>query len=180
MVVWQDEHIVDELEVLIGEVPIMADAEAIQVNRIDLKKHCAMAHAPAQAVALLDGFLSKHFPNQRVPLAGQNIGFDVAFMQRLYRLAQADFERRFSHRTIDTASIMGFLILAGVLPIRDASLNSGLAYFNIAFESGARHTALADARCTALLLTKLLEMVIALRLSARLEGKADLPRTLRE
>ena len=158
-VAWENGEILGETEILVAEQPIQAEPGAMKVNRINLKEHAAIGLAPKRAVANLENFFLQYFPQGKVPLAGHNIGFDIGFLQRLYRLAALDFEERFSHRSIDTSSIMNFLKLAGKLPIPSSSLESGLKYFQIEVKDSDRHTALADARATAKLLTALIELV---------------------
>lgn len=158
-VVWEDGRILGETEVLVAEQPIQAEPDAMKVNRIDLKKHAAIGLAPKLAIANFEKFFLEYFPQGKVPIAGHNVGFDIGFLQRLYRLAELDFEERFSHRSIDTSSIMNFLRLAEKLSIPSCSLESGLKYFQIEVKDHERHTALADARATAKLLTALIELV---------------------
>lgn len=158
-VVWEDGNLLGEVEVLVAERPIHADPAAMKVNRIDPKRHAEIGLAPPQAIAVLDAFFLKYFPEGKISLAGHNVGFDIGFLQRLYRLAGIDYEQRFSHRSIDTSSIMTFLRLAEILPIPSTSLDSGLKYFRIGVKDGERHSALADARGTATLLTALIDLV---------------------
>lgn len=158
-VVWEDGNLLGEAEVLVAEQPVEVEAGAMKVNRIDLKEHVAIGLAPKRAVATFENFILEYFPQGKVPLAGHNVGFDIGFLQRLYRLAGVDFETRFSHRSIDTSSIMNFLRLAGKLPIPNSSLDSGLRYFRIEVKGHERHSALADARATAKVLTALIELV---------------------
>jgi DNA polymerase-3 subunit epsilon len=165
VVVWEDGEIRDELELPIAESRIVADEGALKVNQINLDEHRLAALAPADAAERLREFAESHFgrppSNSRIPLVGHNVGFDVGFLRRLCRLAEFPYDRYFSHRVIDTAGIVRFLNLAGRLPLKGAGSTESFEYFGIKFEPGARHTALADARATAVLLTKLITMVRA-------------------
>jgi DNA polymerase III epsilon subunit-like protein len=161
-VVWESGEIKDQIEIMIAETPIVADLEALGVNKIDFAQLKAGV-PPTQAVVILDQFLAKNFGEppreERIPLAGQNVYFDADFLARLYRLAGARYKATFSHRMLDTAAIMRFLILAGKLPLERAGLNEACAHFQIVFDCDKRHTALEDARITAILLDKLIELV---------------------
>lgn len=90
---------------------------------------------------------------------GHNLFFDVSFLRRLYRQAGIAFDPVFSHRLTDTAAIIRFLVLAERLPLTGASSTEAFDFFHIPFNSDRRHTALEDARTTALLLNKLIEVV---------------------
>jgi len=92
-------------------------------------------------------------------VAGHNVQFDIDFIGRLYRLAGAEFDELFSHRVLDTAGILAFLILAGRLPPSCSNSSGAFEYFGIEFEPKKRHTALADAIATASLLKSLLGLV---------------------
>lgn len=157
--VWEDGVLLDEIEILIAEQPMRTDPEAMRVNKIDLGIHEKMGLTPIRATTMLDTFIRKHFSDQKVPLGGHSVGFDIGFLQRLYRLARKDYEGRFSHRTLDTSGVMQFLKIAGQLPIAVASLDSGLQHFKININHRERHSALADARATARLLTCLVGLV---------------------
>ncbi len=163
-VVWEDGRITDEIELLIAEPEIVAGPVALEMNKIDLAKHKRVARPPAEAMALFWAFLTRHFSDssrkERIQLAGHNIYFDIGFLQRFFRLrlATADYERTFSHRVLDTAAVLRFLILAKKLPLSEAGLSEACKFFRIKFPPHKRHTAKEDARATAKLLTKLIEV----------------------
>jgi DNA polymerase-3 subunit epsilon len=160
VVVWDRRAIVDELEIAVAEAEIFTEPEAMAVNRCDLDWIRRNGQCPAAAVATLEEFLRLHFDvgREQIRVAGHNVGFDLAFIKRIYRLADRQ-PGIFSHRVLDTASIIQFLSLAGRLPLQDASSDQAFEYFGIRFEDRFRHTALGDARATAALLTKLLDLV---------------------
>lgn len=164
-VVWEDGKLLDEIELFIEELPMMVTLAALRVSKIELLK-MENAMSPNQAVSRLSDFLARNFgavpPQRRIELAGHNVSFDVGFLQRLYRLAGIDrsaFEKLFSHRLMDTSMMFRFLIFAGRLADQKASLSDCLNCFQIQYDSKSRHSALQDARYTASLLSKLLEMV---------------------
>jgi DNA polymerase III epsilon subunit-like protein len=132
----------------------------MNVNRIDLENVRRMGVSPVAAVAALEAFVRQHFTlaqGQKVVLAGHNIGFDVPFLKRLYKLAGASYSEIFSHRTIDTASIVRFFILADRLTLSGAGSEEAFRHFGVEVAADSRHTALADALATAQLLTRLVE-----------------------
>lgn len=164
-VVWDNGATTNEIEILIVEPEIVADSEALKVNKIDLVQHKRNGVSPAEAMTRFDGFLKEYFgdspSSEKISLAGHNIYFDVEFLRRLCRLAAFPYDNRFSHRVLDTAAIIRFLILAKRLPLSGAGATEAFDYFGIKFDPHKRHTALEDARATAVLISKLVAIVSA-------------------
>lgn len=159
-VVWDDGKVIDEIEILIKEENIQADKEALSVNRICLTELAEKGLGPAESIYQLEAFLSKHFDMESpIPLCGHNVAFDAGFLKRLYRLGFCDYRKRFSHRLLDTASVLRFLNLADVIQVANPGLESALEFFAISVPENTRHTALADARATSALLTQLLKVI---------------------
>ncbi len=162
-VVWTPQGIDAELELFVKEPEIFFEDEAIQINRIDVDWISINGLAPEFAVDSLESFVDANWPEEDrrhgILIGGHNVSFDVLFLKRLYRLARRDYKPTFSHRLIDTASVIQLLILAGRLPLERASSDQAFEYFGISVPEGQRHTALGDARATASLLNKLVEMV---------------------
>lgn len=161
-VVWEDGVPGAEFEVKIKEPTLTLTIEAMAINKIDLVQHASAAVTPADAMKQLRAFLRRHFKAELagsgVPLVGHNVGFDIGFLKRLCRLSDQSFEELFSHRSTDTAGILRFMTLAGRSSLSGAGLDEALAYFQVNVNGGLRHTALEDARATAVLFTKLIEL----------------------
>ena len=159
-VVWDNGELVDTFEIVIAEPSIVADPDALKVNRINLKDVRKDGISPESSVQRIDAFLNEYFkPDERVPLVGHNVGFDIDFLRRLYRLGNGDYEKRFSHRTVDTAGIIRFLIVAGLIDLDSGSSSAAFKYFGVSIEDQDRHTALGDAIATATLFTRLVRSV---------------------
>ena len=60
---------------------------------------------------------------------------------------------------LDTASILRFLSLTGRLPAAAVASSEAFAHLGVSIAAEMRHTALGDARATAELLTRLVELV---------------------
>ncbi len=162
-VVWADGKVQAEFDVQIAEPLFSVTAQAMKVNRINLADHAAAAETPAAAAKRLATFLRKHFREElksgaKVALAGHNVGFDIGFLKRLCRLGGISFDEMFSHRSLDTASILRFVALAGRAPLQGAGLDEALAHFGVAVPEPSRHTALGDALGTAQLLNCLIAL----------------------
>jgi DNA polymerase-3 subunit epsilon len=162
-VIWDDGILTEQFEILIAERTLCVTPQALEINRIDLVEHCRHGASPAQAMTRLKEFLAVNFgqelrSQQKISLAGHNIHFDIGFLRRLCRLAEAPFEEMFSHRVLDTAGILRYLGLAGVIPLSSAGSTEAFAYFGIDIPPNERHTALGDAKATAMLLNKLVKV----------------------
>ncbi|MEJ0060854.1 MAG: 3'-5' exonuclease [Terricaulis sp.] len=158
-VVWDDGVLGAEFEVKIKEPVLSLTIEAMGINKIDLVEHAKTALTPTDAMKKFRAFLKKHFKSDdKIPLVGHNVAFDIGFLKRLCRLTEQNYDAIFSHRSTDTAGILRFMALAGRSNLNGAGLDEALAHFNVAMNGGLRHTALEDARATAVLLTKLVEL----------------------
>jgi DNA polymerase-3 subunit epsilon len=162
--VWADGRLEGEIEIFVAEPDITVTAQAMEINRIDLVELARKAVAPPEALARLLRFVTDHFhadlaAGEQVVLVGHNIGFDIGFLRRLCRLAGAPFPAIFSHRSLDTASVLRFLSLAGIVPPTAVASTEAFAYLGVRVPEELRHTALGDARATAELLTRLVGLV---------------------
>ena len=162
-VVWNDREILDSFEVFVTEPEIKAEREALEVNQINLDWLKANGVPPAEAVSRFHLFLDKNFgagaSREKINVVGHNVSFDVGFLKRLYSFTDYKYDEVFSHRVLDTAGIVRFLIIVGKLPLESAGSTAVFEHFQINVETGKRHTALADASATATLLTRLVDMV---------------------
>jgi DNA polymerase III subunit epsilon len=157
MVVWEDMEIIDSQEILINDGQITTTDEALAINKIDIEEHKKTALSPTLAMDQLLTFISKHFPDQRkITLAGHNVQFDVSFLKRFFSRNNKNFSEFFSHRIIDTSSILYYLYLSGHIKHKAISSDKAFELFEIKVEG--RHTALGDAVATAKLFNKLLDL----------------------
>lgn len=163
-VVWRDGQIGQKFEVMIREPVITITPDAMNRNGIDLRHFDeGGAVTPDEAVQKFERFISENLSvtddSPRVTLVGHNVGFDTAFLKRLYAFTESSYDHRFWHRVIDTSSIAAVLILAGRIPIATPSTDLLFKHFEIDFAPKTRHTAQADAVATAELFNHLLSLV---------------------
>jgi DNA polymerase-3 subunit epsilon len=154
-VVWSAKGIGDSMEIAVAEDTISFEEEALNVNKIEMKNHIKNGVSPKKAIVILNRFINANFNTNKITLAGHNISFDKAFLKRMYRMGGGDYDRRYSHRSLDTASILMFLGLSQTIPEGLESSDAAFDYFDIEFDPGKRHTAKADAQATAQLISKL-------------------------
>ncbi|TGE23915.1 3'-5' exonuclease [Hymenobacter aquaticus] len=157
-IVWQEGKILDGIEILINDEVLNVSEYALKINKINIADHRKNAFKSVDAINKINEFISKHFSKtHHVTLAGHNVGFDVSFLRKFYEINKISFKDRFSHRYIDTSSIIKFLYLSGVLDIDVSSSDAAFKYYSINVEG--RHSALGDATATALLFNNLMREV---------------------
>lgn len=155
--IWEDGNIIDEIEIFIKKDNYDFDPISMEINGIDLDFLKLIGVTEEQAIQILEEFSKKHFQNKKVFLGGQNIGFDISFLKKLYSRNNKDFEKKFNHKTIDTVTILYFLYLQGIINENLVSFNEFIKEYNIPV-LGKRHSALSDAKTTAYLFNQTLEL----------------------
>ena len=158
-VVWENGAILDSQEIFIKHDVFKITPSAIAANQIDLVEFVKKAVLPEVAVNQLLLFLNRNFPDfdGNIIVGGHNTNFDINFLREFLLSQNIKFDSYFSHRFIDTASVLKFLYYAGKLPQDISSSDAAFNYFNIEIEK--RHSALGDATGTANLFTKLIELI---------------------
>ena len=173
LVLWQDYEIIDKLEVLINDGNLVIDNIALEINHINIEEHKMKAVRPTEAIVTIKNFLYKHFiTSEKITLAGHNISFDVSFLKVFIEKNGEIFSNYFSHRYVDTASILYYLYLAGKIKSKTVSSSEAFKMFGIKIVN--RHSALGDAKGTAELFTKLLMKL------GKIKIKSDIDLTLFE
>ena len=157
LVVWCDYKIIDSIEVLINDGVLDVTQKALEINKINLEEHKRNSVTPKKAIKEILFFLKKNFEEkQKITLAGHNVNFDVNFFRVFLTKNNIDFHKFFSHRFVDTSSILYYLYLAG--KIKNKTISSQEAFDLFGIHISERHTALGDAIATAKLFTRLLSM----------------------
>lgn len=156
-VAWeQGRGIADTFEVFIKSNKYFVTNEAKKINKFSKEKHDQKAVSPREAINSLFIFCDK-YSNGLANLAGHNTQFDVAFIKKLLKDNHRSFSKHFSHRIVDTYSIIRFLQDAQRFEVELGSSASAFKYFGIAVQG--RHTALGDAIATAKLYERMLSQI---------------------
>ena len=159
LVVWDRyEGIIGSTEFFIQEDKYITTKEAYSIHKIDTAFLETTALAPKTILDKIEDFCHEFFDEtQPIPLAGHNTQFDVSFLKQFYKKNNRSFEKRFSHRIVDTYSILCYLFYCG--KIHDATILSSTKAFNyFKIKVSDRHSALGDAKATVELFEKLLDM----------------------
>ena len=134
------------------------EAEGLKKNGISLIEHNIRAKAEPDAASEFRNFVLKHydFHNQDTLIpAGHNVDFDIAFANKL--LPQFHWDRFFSKRTLDTASIARFLQLGGRFDVKNPTLENLSGHFGIPYVN--EHTAEGDVKITLEVLKAMIDLI---------------------
>lgn len=128
-------EIVDELGFKLKHEHYLVSAGALEVNKINLIEHDAVAEQRHVIEAKVTAFLAKH-ANKFNPLKpfGHNVAFDVNFVTK--GLPGVNWPAYISHRTVDTMTATAILQDWGILPksLR-GSLGSLTEFFGIQYKA---------------------------------------------
>lgn len=91
------------------------DKKALEVNKIDLKKHDEIAITYKEGSNLLEAFLNKHRDFSRYICCGHNVRFDIKFLKRCL-VRKRFWNDNFSGRIIDTCDLAFIFRIAGKIP----------------------------------------------------------------
>ena len=135
MVVWEDMEIIDSKEILINDGQLAATEEALSINKIDIGKHKEIAISSSEAIEEITFFIRKYFPEQKnITLVGHNVHFDTSFLKTFLSKNNKNFNSFFSHRIIDTSSILYYLYLTGQIKQKAISSDDAFKLFDIKVE----------------------------------------------
>ena len=158
LVVWKELDVRASIEILVNDGVLNVTEKALEINGINLSDHKKKAVSPVLALQQLDQFLDIHFSrDEKIILGGHNINFDVNFLNAFLTRNGYNFQRRFSHRFVDTSSILFYLYLTGKIKRKLTASQDAFDYFGITVQG--RHTALGDAFATAQLFGKLVSIL---------------------
>lgn len=157
--------IADELDLKLkpdgGRLPI-AEAGALKVNGIDLYKHLAdpetitYSEAKEKIVTMVKKYLKKHGKYSNITALGQNIGFDIDWLQ-YHVLPKEEYNKLIHYGKVDTKMCVDFLKDSGWFPRDIGNLGSIAKHLNVPLSNA--HNAKSDTLATVEIYKKLLELM---------------------
>lgn len=159
LVVWDaSEGIVYSNEMFIKSKEYVVTNTAQRINHFNPKMHDENSIEPKEFFALIEKINKQYFQEFKgIPLGGHNTQFDIGFIRKLYEDNGRSYEKIFSHRVIDTYSILKFLCDSGKLHLD--YISSAKAFKKFGIVVNGRHTALGDAIATARLYEQMILLV---------------------
>lgn len=147
-VVWdRKEGILAKKEYFVRHKNYITTKESQKINGFNQNDHESKAIDGSSIIVDLLDFCSNYFEvNTLIPLAGHNTQFDVGFLKMFLIDNGRSFNSIFSHRIIDTYSIIKFLEYSNIIRENVSSSAQAFNYFGIKVEN--RHSALDDALAT--------------------------------
>ena len=135
----------------VREENIVTIPRAMEINNIDLNKVKKHGRTPKEAVKYIRDRLDEVVGNSRRPIKilAHNASFDYGFLNRLYNLAGEKIYKDFYSRTIDSASILEFLMIADHIKGDRASADVLFESTNNQIKDEERHRSYYDALATA-------------------------------
>ncbi len=157
LVIWDsDDGLIYEKEYYVKNNEYVITKTAHQINKISLED----LKYSVEKEKIIDEFqkikMQYFYEYQGIPLAGHNTQFDVQFIKKMFLDSNRSFEKVFSHRILDTYSILKYLYDSGKIKYKIESSAKAFSFFGINVDG--RHTALGDAKATMQLYEKMLQL----------------------
>ena len=158
-----ESSIVPCFDLLVREPVLKVLPEAIKFNKINLNNIIEHGQEPKDIVDQIQNSLYEHFREQRIKsepiaLGGHNVWYDAAFLRKMYRYANKNFDKDFLRRHVDTASMLAFLMISRKILEEPVSSDHLFKVAGIKIPKNKRHTAMGDAYATAQAIIVLSEM----------------------
>lgn len=159
----EDFKVVGELDLAVkpdDDGPYKVDAQALEVNGINLIEHDKVAIPLKEAKRKLYDFLATNKPQGKgklIPI-GQNIGYDIGCVQR-HLMRKKVWDQFVSYHPVDTAGIATVMKLIGIIPKAEKTRLTNLAeMFGVPLKNA--HNAKADTVATVKVLKAMLKRLI--------------------
>lgn len=113
---------------------------------------------PKDACSSVVEYVRAHF-QRPITIIAHNVAFDFAFLRKTFHEARVLEADAFSHRAIDTHTLLFLAYLKGKVPESALNSSGAFAFFGIEVPPSERHTALGDAKATRELFLRLVEVL---------------------
>ena len=151
-ILWKPGKVIQPVfDCYIKEENITTVPRAMEINQINLDKVEKHGRTPKEAINYIRNRLDDVLGIDRRPvkILAHNASFDYSFLRRLYELAGEKIYEDFYGRTVDSASILEFLMLADHIKGNRASADVLFESTNNQIKDNERHRSYYDALATA-------------------------------
>ena len=151
-ILWEPGKVIKPVfDCYIKEEEITTVPRAMEINQIDLNMVSKHGKTPKEAIKYIRNRLDDVLGIERRPvkILAHNASFDYSFLQRLYELADKTIQKDFYGRTIDSASILEFLMIVDHIKGNRASADVLFESTNNQIKDEERHRSYHDALATA-------------------------------
>ena len=151
-ILWKPGKVIQPVfDCYIKEENITTVPRAMEINQINLDKVEKHGRTPKEAINYIRNRLDDVLGIDRRPvkILAHNASFDYSFLRRLYELAGEKIYKDFYGRTVDSASILEFLMLADHIKGNRASADVLFESTNNQIKDNERHRSYYDALATA-------------------------------
>lgn len=134
-------NIKEKGEIKIKSGNLKAEKTALEINKINLEEHNAIADTEEQAINTLNTVINAHFGNDKPVVIGHNVRFDTGFIGALYKRNNCKFV--YNYGLIDTMEITRVLNALNKTGLKSAKLDDIRAHYGIK-GNGQAHSAMTD------------------------------------
>lgn len=161
ILVIKDLKVIDEFEVKIKHKEYAISAKAMEVNKINILEHEKEAIEEKEAVELILKFLNdnKAEEEEGYIVIGQNIGFDIKFLEAMFLRCYLikEYRKVISYRNLDLMQLVLIKNIEGKINLEKQDLDHILSKLNIEIPAN-RHRALMDCKLEYQAMIKLLNL----------------------
>ena len=151
-ILWKPGKVIQPVfDCYIKEENITTVPRAMEINQINLDKVEKHGRTPKEAINYIRNRLDDVLGIDRRPvkILAHNASFDYSFLRRLYGLAGGKIYEDFYGRTVDSASILEFLMIVDHIKGNRASADVLFESTNNQIKDNERHRSYYDALATA-------------------------------
>lgn len=158
MLILENGKIIDSLEIKIKHKEYLVTPGAMKANKIDLLKHDEEAIDTKNAAINILDFLRKNKSEDKFIVVGQNINFDIKFIEEMFlkEWKIKDFRELVSYRVLDIMQLAMIRNLEGKIKLEKQDLDTILNTLEIPIPE-TRHSAITDCKLEFEVLKKLFE-----------------------
>lgn len=158
MLILENGKIIDSLEIKIKHKEYLVTLGAMKANKIDLLKHDEEAIDTKNAAINILDFLRKNKSEDKFIVVGQNINFDIKFIEEMFlkEWKIKDFRGLVSYRVLDIMQLAMIRNLEGKIKLEKQDLDTILNTLEIPIPE-TRHSAITDCKLEFEVLKKLFE-----------------------